>query len=140
FEDATKDQIGFTETLSLPYAMRPEVRMRRTTPEDTSTNVSEKAQWYGLRALLPIKKQYDGVTTLAIKVKGGSSLSAGAENLVSVQATRILPVWNGAEWVEQPTRHITPIIRYIAQDLGIPDSQIDFETLSALQAIWATRG
>lgn len=140
YTDGTKDQIGFTETLNLPYAMRPEVRMRRTTPEDKSTNISEKAQWYGLRALLPIKKQYDDVTVLAVKVKGGGSLSVSAENLVSVQATRILPVWNGSEWVEQPTRQILPILRYIAQDLGIPDSQLDLETLEPLQSTWTARG
>src|SRR5690606_40322994 len=90
---------------------------------------------YSLRAKLPIKKQYEGVTVLSVKVRGGNFLSVSAENLVSVQATRILPVWNGSAWVEQPTRDIYPAIRYIAQDLGVPDSQIDTETLRALQSI-----
>lgn len=140
YSDATKDQLGFTERLTLPYAMAPEVRMRRTTVESTKTNISEKVQWYSLRAKLPIKKQYEGVTVLSVKVRGGDFLSMSAENLVSVQATRILPVWNGSAWVEQPTRDIYPAIRYIAQDLGMPDSQIDTETLQVLQSIWSSRG
>src|SRR5690606_36712988 len=42
--------------------------------------------------------------------------------------------------VEQPTRDIYPAIRYITHDLGVPDIQIDTETLRALQSIWSSRG
>src|SRR5690606_19648984 len=100
----------------------------------------EKAEWERRRARVPIQEQYEGVPVLSVKVRGGNFLSVSAENLVSVQATRILPVWNVSAWVEQPTRDIYPAIRYIAHDLGVPDIQIDTETLRALQSIWSSRG
>src|SRR5690606_36147156 len=136
YSDATKDQLGFTERLVLPYAMAPEVRMRRTTVEATNTNISEKPQWYSLRAKLPIKKQYEGVTVLSVKVSGGNFLSVSGEDLVSVQAARMLPVWNGSAWEQQPTRDIYPGRGYIAPDLRVADRQIDTEPLRALQSTW----
>src|SRR5690606_8211358 len=102
YSDATKDQLGYTERLALPYAMSPEVRMHQTTIKSMNTNIAEQAQYYSLRAKLPIKKQYEGVTVLSVKVSGGNFLSVSAENLVSLQATRILPVSNGSASVEQP--------------------------------------
>src|SRR5690606_12359896 len=65
------DQIGYTERIALPYPMRAEVRMRRIGAKSGDVNISDDVQWYGLRANLPIKKQYEGVTTMAVRVRGG---------------------------------------------------------------------
>ncbi len=137
----TLDVIGFTESVDLPYAMRPEVRMRRIGAKSTKTNYQDVVQWYGLKSLLPIKKAYDGVTIIAVRVRGGDRLSSQSENLVSVEATRVLPVRNGGAWdVETPTRDIVPWVIHVAHSIGYTDDDLDMAELDRLHAIWTTRG
>lgn len=137
----TLDQLGFTETQMLGSSFRPEIRMRRIGAKSTSTQIQETLQWYGLRAKLQAPASYAGVTTMAIKVRGGGRLSAQAEQLVSVEATRILPVRvDSVEVGEQPTRDIAPWVRYVAKTIGYTDDDLDLEELDRLGAIWSARG
>lgn len=138
----TLDQIGYTERLTLPIAMRAEVRMRRIGAKSEDTNVADDVQWYGLRANLPIKKQYDGVTTISIRVRCGHRISSKSEQLISVEATRVLPVrsGNGAWDVETPTRDIVPWIAHVARSIGYTDADLDMPELERLGAIWTARG
>ncbi len=137
----TLDTIGFTETANLPTAIRPEVRMRRIGAKSTQTNYQDVVQWYGLKALLPIKKSYEGVTVLAVRVRGGDRLASQSENLISVEATRVLPVRNGGAWdVETPTRDIVPWIIHVAHSIGYTDDDLDMAELDRLHEIWAARG
>lgn len=132
YSDATLDQLGFTERLQLPSKMRPEVRMRRIGADSTNTSIQDTVQWYGLRASIEGRPvQYEGVTTMAVKVRGGGRLAAQAENQVSAIVTRIL---EGRE-----TREIAPWVRYVAQSVGYPLSYLDLNELNRLNAIWAAR-
>lgn len=137
----TLDTIGYTESVNLPAAMRPEVRMRRIGAKSTKTNYQDVVQWYGLKALLPVKKTYEGVTVLAVRVRGGDRLASQSENLVSVEPTRVLPVRNGGAWdVETPTRDIVPWIIHVAHSIGYTDDDLDMTELDRLHAIWTARG
>lgn len=137
----TLDQLGFTESLALPYAMRAEVRMRRIGAESTSTQRQDAAQWYGLRSRLNGPTSYEGVTVLAMRVRGGNRLAAQSEQLVSVEATRVLPVRNGGAWdVESPTRDIAPWIAHVARSIGYTDDDLDMTELDRLGEVWAARG
>ena len=137
----TLDTIGYTESVNLPTAMRPEVRMRRIGAKSTKTNYQDVVQWYGLKAQLPIKKRYEGVTVLAVRVRGGDRLASQSENLVSVEATRVLPVRNGGAWdVETPTRDIVPWVIHVAHSIGYTDDDLDMAELDRLHAIWTARG
>ncbi|WP_312450058.1 host specificity factor TipJ family phage tail protein [Stutzerimonas nitrititolerans] len=138
----TLDQIGYTDRITLPYPMRAEVRMRRIGAKSGDTNVSDDVEWYGLRANLPIKKAYEGVTVMAVRVRGGHRISSKSEQLISVEATRVLPVRSGnGTWdVESPTRDIVPFIAHVARSIGYTDDDLDMPELERLGAVWAARG
>lgn len=135
------DQIGFTEVVALGSSFRPEVRLRRVGADSASPQIADTVQWYGLRAKLQAPTSYAGVTTLALKVRGGSRLSAQSEQLISVEATRILPVRSGGVDIgEAPTRDIAPWVRYVANTIGYTDAALDLDELDRLGDIWSARG
>lgn len=140
----TLDQLGFTEYLTIP-AMRPEVRIRRIGAKSTSTSDANTVQWYGLRANLASPTKYEGVTLIALRVKGGNRIASQSETQVSCIATRILRTRRGGAWTdEEPTRDIAAWIGYIAQSVGYSvedgNSDIDLDELDRLQDIWTARG
>lgn len=144
YTQATLDQLGFTEYMTIPL-MRPEVRMRRIGAKSTSTSDANTVQWYGLRASLPAPTKYEGVTLLAVRVRGGNRIASQSESQISAIVTRILRTRrNGAWTTEEPTRDIAAWIGYIAQSVGYSvedgNSDIDLEELDRLQAIWSARG
>lgn len=141
----TLDQLGYTEYMNIPGSIRPEVRMRRIGAKSTSTQDANTVQWYGLRANLPAPARYDGVTVLALRVKGGNRIASQSESQVSVIATRVLPVLRGGVWAQQePTRDISAWIGHIARSVGYSvepgNSDIDLDELSRLHDIWTARG
>ncbi len=139
---ATLDQLGYTESVTLPAAIRPEVRMRRTEAESEETNHREEVQWYSLRSRLEAPASYEGVTVMSVRLRGGERLSAQAENLISVECTRLLPVLADGAFTDEPeaTRSIAAWVRYVAQSIGYTDDQLDLEELTRLDAIWEARG
>nr|WP_314877333.1 host specificity factor TipJ family phage tail protein [uncultured Pseudomonas sp.] len=141
----TLDQLGYTEYMDIPSDIRPEVRMRRIGVKSTSTQDANTVQWYGLRANLPAPTRYEGVTMLALRVKGGNRIASQSESQVSVIATRILPVFRDGAWAtEEPTRDISAWIGHIARSVGYSvepgNSDIDLDELSRLHDIWTARG
>jgi hypothetical protein len=142
YNAATRDQIGYTEMITLPSAMRAEVRMRRTVAPTGDAKNIEEVQWYGLRARLDAPTSYDGVTVLSVRLRGGERLAAQAENLVSVECTRLLPVLDNGAFgeTEEATRSIAAWVRHVASTIGYTDDQIDLDELARLDAIWAERG
>lgn len=136
-----RDQLGWSFGQSLPYAMIPEVRMRRIGAEDTATNKMDRLEWYGMRSLLPRKSSYPGVTVLALTLTGSSAISSQTENQVSVVASRKLPVRTNGEWsAPVPTRDIAPWVAHVAKSIGYTDAEIDLEELDRLDATWRARG
>lgn len=133
YTNNTLDQLGFTETVQLPRAMRPEVRMRRIGADSTSTSVQDTVQWYGLRSRIEgAARSYPGVTTIALKIRGGGRLGAQAENKVSVTGTRILE--------GRANRDIAPWVRYVVGSIGYPQERVDQDELARLDAVWQARG
>lgn len=141
YTQSTLDVIGFTETASLGSPIRPEFRMRRIGAKSTATNHQDVVEWNALRAKLSAPTSYDGATTIAVRVRGGHRLASQSEQLISVIATRVLPIRNGGAWdVETPTRDIAAWVAYVARSIGYTDDDIDFEELDRLGEIWAARG
>lgn len=138
YTEDTLDQLGYTEITTLPYPMRPEVRMRRIGAESTSTQIQDAVEWYGLKANLPIKTRYDGVTTMTAQISGGNRIAVQSEQQISVLATRKLPLMPGGSPVA--TREIAPWVYHVAQSIGYTPDDIDMAELSRLQSIWSARG
>lgn len=134
----TRDQLGWTFTVNLPYAMRPEVRVRRTSGEDTSTQSLDRLEWFGLRAKLPAPSSYEGVTTIAMTINGSDAIASQSENQINLVPVRMLePVAGGPL---APSRSIADVVAHIARDIGYSDERIDVEELQRLDAIWDARG
>ena len=138
----TRDQVGWTFRFSLPYAMRPEVQVRRSKAESNNIQVVDRLEWYGLRARFDdAPSRYEGVTVIALTVTGSDAIASQTENQVSVVGTRKLPVRENGAWTEpQPTRDIAPWFAYIAHSVGYTDAEIDLEELDRLDAVWKARG
>jgi len=135
----TYDQIGFSHSLSLPYSMNPQVRMRRRGP-GSAGQYRLNVQWYGLRARLAAPASYPW-TTISVNLSNANRISSQSENKINVMVARKLPTLIADVW--QPaavTRDIAPVIRYIAQSIGYTDDQIDMEELARLNDVWNGRG
>ena len=138
------DAQGFTYRQTLPYPMRPECRIKRM-PKVGGVNsgeVMDDVMWYGLRGkMMGAPTRYDDMTVIAVRVRNGDRLSAQSESLVSVEATRVLPVRSGGAWaVETPTRDIVPWFLYIAKSAGYTDADLDLPELDRLHDVYRARG
>lgn len=135
------DQVGYTELQSLGSSYRPEVRARRIGASENSTRIQDATQWYGLRAKLPIKTSYAGVTTMTCVVNGGKKIAYQSENNISVVGIRKLPVLSGGSWsANAANRSIASFFSYVAKSLGYTDDDIDIVELQRLETIWQARG
>lgn len=138
FSAASLDAVGVTYRVNLPYPMRAEARVRRSATQ--SVEWQDSCVWYGARSLLQGPNRYADVTVMSINARGGDRLSAQSESMVSVEATRKLPLLvNGAWTSPQATRDIAPFVAYVSKSLGYTDADLDLNELARLDAIWKSR-
>lgn len=131
YTEATPDQIGFTHKIVFPYPLRPEFQMRRIQPVEGG-QVRDAIQWYGLRTLLPDPGSYEGITVIAMDIRGGDRLSAQSERQINCVPTRI--------YDNAPARSIKGAALHVCQSLGIDESLIDMDALNAVdQDYWTPR-
>jgi len=143
FTNGTNDQLAETLEVLLPAKMRPEVRVKRVTSAKDDTRTYDLVKWSKLKSELESASSYEGMTTIALKIKGSNSLSKSAENKFNVIATRKLPVWDDelGQWgAMQPTQDIIPFFSYVIKDVGHGDEHLDFDTMTALNNTWQSRG
>lgn len=137
------DAVGFTDRIALPYAMRPEGRIKKvyTQQVERENEVNNDTVWYGARSMLPSKASYPNATVATFMVRGGDRLSAVSESQVSMQATRILPVRRDGAWQPpEPTRDIAPYALYLLKQVGYVDDDFDLAEWDRLDAVWRARG
>ncbi|MFG1198486.1 host specificity factor TipJ family phage tail protein, partial [Xanthobacter aminoxidans] len=123
---------------------RYEVRLKRSSAPSTDSNVSDTIVWMGLRAFLSGARAFAGVSTIALRLKATQQLTSAAAQALKVIETRILPVWSGSAWVEQPTRSPAWAFWDMATntDYGARRSaaKVDLQGVLALAATAAARG
>jgi predicted phage tail protein len=133
----------FTWSLDVP-AGRYEVRAQRTNAWSASDRRFDRSEWAGLRAYLDGPQAFDDLSTMAVRVRANEQLTSQSSRQFSIVQTRILPVWTGSAWEEQPTRSIAwaavDIARNPVYGAGLADSRIDLATFAAYDAFWAGRG
>lgn len=142
FEAMSQDQQGYTRAVTAATYIRPEIRVRRIGAESTENFKFNRVQWYGLRGRIDkAPTRYNGVTTMALYIRGGSRLSAQAESQVSVIATRKLPVLVGGEWTDPvATRDITSWVNHVSKSVGAVDDDLNIEELARYGEVWSARG
>lgn len=141
----SRDQQGYTDRINLPYAMRPEVRVKKVFVNQGGNSTSEyqdAAQWYNLRGRIDrVPYVYEGVTCLAVTLRSSDRIANQSESLISAEVTRILPQRRGGTWTAPtPTRDITAFAAYVAKALGYTDAQLNLAEFDALQNLWTARG
>ena len=140
------DSVGYTFRENLPYPMRAECRIKKLPSTAGAPNeVKDSCQWYSLFGLITggSPKSYEGMTVMTADIRGGDRLSSAAENLISLECTRMLPVLRSGVWTGlQATREISATIGYIARDVGYSDTEdLDIAELERLEATrWTPRG
>lgn len=122
---------------------RYEVRLRRSVAKSTDPNVSDTMTWAGLRAFITGPKEFP-VSTIAIRAKATDQFSGDAASNLAVVETRILPVWTGTEWEEQPTRSPAWAAYDIATNTEyggrFADTRMDFQGYYDLAGLCEERG
>ena len=110
----------------------------RTYHADTE-GATNSMTWASLRTIRDTKPfQVDNTIVLALRIKATDQLQ-GSLNNVAVEATAVLPVWNGTSWVEQATRNpawsFVDVLTGFASRRPIDKSKIDTTSLLA----WANQ-
>lgn len=142
YNEATLDQIGFTERLSIPM-MQPAIRTRRVGASATDQQVKDTVQWYGLKARLPTVTRYPRWTTMSVQMRSGGRLAAQSENRINVITQRKLNVLlPDGTWSSdlRPTKDISAWIWYIAKSIGYTQDSINMDELRRLHDLWTARG
>lgn len=147
--DNTLDAQGYTYRVVLPYAMRPEVRMKKIFVNQGSGDPDKEQQdtmmWQRLKGLMLSSSptSYPGMTTMSLDIRGGDRISSQSESLINLECTRVLPVLRGGVWqAPQPTREISATVGHIVRDIGYSDTEdLDIAQLEYLEATrWTPRG
>lgn len=124
---------------------RYHVRLRRAVHYgDRNSRLVDKTVWIGLRAYLPSKQQYEGVTKFAVKVQASNNLSSTSENKFNLVATALKPTFNGSSWGNPVA---TDSIAWAFADAirsehggRLPDGFINTENLMTMHKLWEQRG
>ncbi|MGA0561689.1 host specificity factor TipJ family phage tail protein [Ancylobacter sp. VNQ12] len=139
---ASKSAVRFTIGAEVA-AGRYEARVQRTLPASTDTKITDTVVWSGLRALITGPKAFP-CSTIAIKAVATDQFSGDAISKISVVETRILPVWTGSGWVDQPTRSPAWAALDIATNATYGGrfalARVDFQAFVDLAARCAARG
>ncbi|TRZ62243.1 hypothetical protein DZA28_20770 [Pseudomonas alloputida] len=135
------DAQGFTERITLPYAMRAEARVRKQyvdRPGRINDEARDDATWTDLRGRMQNSPtSYPGLTVITCNIRGGDRLSAQSESQVSVEATRILPLMEGGTG---PSRDIVPWCIYQLKQRGYTDDDLDLSEWQAFHNTCVARG
>lgn len=145
--NSSLDSVGYTFREQMPYPMRAECRIKRLPPSgyERPEEIKDDSQWYSLFGLITggSPASYADMTVMTCDIRGGDRLSTTAENLISLECTRRLPVLRNGVWQPmQPTREISATIGYIARDVGYSDTEdLDIVELERLESTrWTPRG
>ncbi len=140
FTASTRDQLGWTFSVSLPSKIRPQVRVRRNQTEITKLDHLDKLEFTELRSKLDTKTSYDDVTVLAVTITGSNKIASKSNNQINLVATRKLPeISGGTLTAPAATRKISAAMVRVVQSLGYTEDQIDLDALEDLEQVWGPR-
>ncbi|WP_281691043.1 host specificity factor TipJ family phage tail protein [Pseudomonas sp. PARCl1] len=135
------DAQGFTERISLPYAMRAEARVRKLykdRPGRIDDEARDDATWTDLRGrLLNSPISYPGLTVMSCNIRGGDRLSAQSESQVNLEATCIIPLMDASKG---PTRDIAPWCIHQLKQRGYTNDDLDLPEWHAFHNLCVARG
>jgi hypothetical protein len=131
-------------TLGQPLG-RYQARMSRSPTTSTDTDhTTDLVQWVGLRGFLQGTNTYPSSSVTGIRILATAQLSQNSAKRFGFIQTRILPVWTGSAFVEQPTRNAWWAFYDAATNPQYgaewPTNKIDFQTIVDQAAAADSRG
>lgn len=93
----------FTHSFPQATAARYALRFRRNADQTAGDTTDFYAA--GLRAEIPGETVFPEGTMVAVRIKATKQLSDYSSRRIRYRGTRILPVWTGSAWEDQPTRN-----------------------------------
>ncbi len=88
----------------LPKHAAYQVRAQNMYPEAVGFEQKNAASWDEMAAIKDDVRIRPNTTEIVMRVRAGKGLTVTAFSEIWVDATRIIPVWNGSAWIEQPER------------------------------------
>ena len=88
----------------LPKNAAYQVRAQNMYPEAVGFEQKNAASWDEMAAIKDDVRIRPNTTEIVMRVRAGKGLTVTAFSEIWVDATRIVPVWNGSAWIEQPER------------------------------------
>ncbi len=132
---ATEQVVRRGVRIVTPAAGRYEVRFTRLTADNTSTRIRDDSFVSAIRTVqrkAPVKAT--GRCLVAMRIKATDQLN-GIVNQFSAVTQALLPVWDGAEWAEQATRHpawaYLDVLRGAANRRPVADERLDLGAFKA---------
>jgi hypothetical protein len=121
-----------------------DVRVKRTTPDQSSATIMDKSFWTALRTIkhtTPITLA--GIATIALRIKASEQLNGVIDSFNCIVRS-ILPTWNGSAWVAVATSNPASVYREILQGKAnarpVADARLDLPGLQAWSDACATAG
>lgn len=81
-----------------------EISAQNAYPDPVGFEQQNRATWDGMSAYRDDYRIRPETTEIVLRIRAGKGLTVTAYSDIMVDATRIVPVWDGGAWVEQPTR------------------------------------
>jgi hypothetical protein len=133
-----------------------EVRLRKNTPDETSTTASNQVEWVSLKSYQQDTANYAGQSRLAVQIRASGQLNGTLDELNAALTAKPMPYWNGTAWTTATNRAsglcnpgaillllmrgiFAPGGRRLA-GLGYADEQIDLPSLQAFMVHCAQGG
>ncbi len=128
--------------LSYEYTVaagRYQVRAVRTDARSGSDNSNHDISWLALRGhLVDADINVSGCTFVAVRIRASGQISGALR--FRVMGRRMLPVWGGSAWSDpEATRNPAWSYAHVLRSRGVPDAQIDLDSLLELAAVWDAR-
>ena len=143
FSGATTTPQRWTERWDVSEG-RYRARCKRTNNAGTDTKQQDSIHWEQVRAYLPSKQDYPGVTKIAVRARASNNLSQQSETEFNIKGTALVPEWNGSQWIENTkSRDIAwAYCNAIRSAHGgrLDDSLIDMENVLSIHQQWALAG
>ena len=131
--------LGAAEGVLNFVAVRPEIQFLRVTPKSSESTVADELEVERVKVRLSENDSYPW-TTIGVSMIGGSEISTSAQNKINALVTRKLPTWDGTTFsTVEATNDIAPVLAYYAKKCNYDYSDLDLDTIGALDAIWKER-
>ncbi|BAQ44408.1 host specificity factor TipJ family phage tail protein [Methylobacterium aquaticum] len=80
-----------------------EISAQNAYPDPVGFEQQNRATWDGMSAYKDDYRIRPETTEIVLRIRAGKGLTVTAYSDIMVDATRIVPVWDGSAWTEQPT-------------------------------------